>query len=366
MARNRLRSRRRSRREYDSCPRTLCHCLARARLPTHDGPRHFLRFSLAAPCAPHYATIGRSARLRIPILGRFSIRSRIASPTATGDFFSGNGLSLALLVRRHCRSAHDYASAHSRRPPPALIAQQGQIVDIAKQLGFPPYGRGKHWRLAHIRGNDLFHVGVANARCSCRDCRPLGMVVTILHLTDLHFHGTPDRHFYRAVLDICCAQPTPDLVVLTGDYVDTPRHSRWIVPLLGRLRWQVAGLAILGNHDYWYDPINIRRRLTRCGYLVLGNGWQQLEVRGEPLIVVGQEGPWYGPGPDLSACPAEPFRLCLSHTPDYFPWARRHGMDLVIAGHVHGGRDSRANSRLTVCAEPLQSALRCWHFSSGK
>ena len=144
---------------------------------------------------------------------------------------------------------------------------------------------------AYSQATIYFASSSPNARCGCLACRPLGMVLTILHLTDLHFHGTPDRHFYRAVLDICCAQPTPDLVVLTGDYVDQPRHSGPIVPLLGRLRWQVAGLAILGNHDYWYDPINIRRRLTRCGYLVLGNGWQQLKVRGEPLIVVGQEGP---------------------------------------------------------------------------
>ena len=42
--------------------------------------------------------------------------------------------------------------------------------------------------------------------------------------------------------------------------------------------------------------------------------------------------------PDLRDCPVGPFRLCLSHTPDYVRWARRHGIDLMLAGHVHGGQ----------------------------
>ena len=71
---------------------------------------------------------------------------------------------------------------------------------------------------------------------------------------------------------------------------------------------------------------------------VPSNTWQQIEVRGEPLVVIGHEGPWLRPEPDLSACPREPFRLCLSHTPDNIRWARRAGVDLMLSGHVHGGQ----------------------------
>ncbi len=127
-------------------------------------------------------------------------------------------------------------------------------------------------------------------------------------------------------------------MALTGDVVDSNWHHRWIVPILGRLRWHVAAYAILGNHDAWRDPTLIRRRLRRVGLRVLGNGWEQVMVRGEPLVVVGHEGPWFHPAPDLRDCPAEPFRLCLSHTPDNLAWARRQRMDLVLAGHVHGGQ----------------------------
>jgi predicted MPP superfamily phosphohydrolase len=161
--------------------------------------------------------------------------------------------------------------------------------------------------------------------------------LTILHLTDLHFCGTPDRNFYRHVLDRCRAWE-PDILAVTGDVVDSDWHHRWVIPLLGRLRWKVAAYAILGNHDRMRHVPRIRKRLARVGMDNLGNGWRVLEVRGEPLVVAGHEGPWIGPPPNLEGCPEGPFRLCLSHTPDNIRWARRHKMDLMLAGHVHGGQ----------------------------
>jgi predicted MPP superfamily phosphohydrolase len=131
---------------------------------------------------------------------------------------------------------------------------------------------------------------------------------------------------------------TPDILALTGDYVDTFTHHRWLLRLVRRLKWTEAGLAILGNHDYWRRPRRVRRRLERARLTVLGNGWQELRVRGERLIVVGHEGPWFRPGPDLKGCPEDGFRLCLSHTPDNIRWARANHIRLMLCGHNHGGQ----------------------------
>jgi predicted MPP superfamily phosphohydrolase len=158
-----------------------------------------------------------------------------------------------------------------------------------------------------------------------------------LHLTDLHFYGSPDKAFFQCVMDRC-RDWDPDLVAITGDLVDSESYHRWILPVLGRLRWRSAAFGILGNHDIWHEPERIRRRMRRLGIRVLGNTWEQIEVRGEPLVVIGHEGPWFVPGPDLSGCPAGVFRLCLSHTPDNIRWARAHAIDLMLAGHVHGGQ----------------------------
>jgi len=224
-----------------------------------------------------------------------------------------------------------------RRRPAALLSNHTDAVDVSARLGFKPVGRGKYRLLARLPANEVFRVDLAVRTFRLPALPPAWDGLSILHLSDLHLCGTPDRAFYDHVMDVCRAWQ-PDVVALTGDVVDSDEHHRWIMPVLGRLRWRVGAFAVLGNHDFWQQPDLVRRRLRRAGFHVLGNSWTQLDWRGERLTVIGHEGPWFRPGPDLAACPAGGFRLCLSHTPDNLPWARRQGIDLMLAGHNHGGQ----------------------------
>jgi predicted MPP superfamily phosphohydrolase len=225
-----------------------------------------------------------------------------------------------------------------RRTPPHLIANHNETIDVAKELGYPPYGHGRKVFQARLPFNQVFQVEFAERVFKLPRLPKAWDGLTILHLTDLHLCGTPDRAFYQYVVDRCLKWGVPDIVAVTGDVVDSEWHHRWVVPVLGRLRWNIAGFGILGNHDSWLDTVAIRRRMRRVGLRVLGNSWEQIDVRGEPMIVIGHEGPWFTPEPDLSKCPAGPFRFCLSHTPDNIAWARANKIDLVLAGHVHGGQ----------------------------
>ena len=101
------------------------------------------------------------------------------------------------------------------------------------------------------------------------------------------------------MIDACMAR-TPDIVAITGDIIDSPWHHRWIERILGKLRWKEAGLAILGNHDKLYSTGQIRRRLTKIGFQIVQNRWIELQIRGEPMTVIGHQGPWFRPAPDLS------------------------------------------------------------------
>jgi predicted MPP superfamily phosphohydrolase len=222
-----------------------------------------------------------------------------------------------------------------RRDP--SLDKQGRVLDVAKYLGWRPLGDSRKRLLARLPGNEVFQVELVERTLRLPRLPAAWDGLTILHLSDLHFLGTPARDYFQFVMDRC-AEWQPDLVALTGDIVDSSRHMRWIVPVLGRLRWRIAAFAILGNHDHWLETSYIRRRLRRLGMTILPNTWRQIEVRGEPLVVIGHEGPWLKPGPDLTACPREPFRLCLSHTPDNIRWARWAGIDLMLSGHVHGGQ----------------------------
>jgi predicted MPP superfamily phosphohydrolase len=228
---------------------------------------------------------------------------------------------------------------HCRRAPTALAKNDTATVDVASELGYRPIGQAHGSFLARLPGNQVFQVDFTERTLLLPQLPSAWDGLTILHLTDLHFCGTPDKAFFRFVMDRCQTQWGDfDLVALTGDVVDSSRHHRWILPVLGRLRWRIGAFAILGNHDSWRDTGLIRRRLRKIGMHVLGNGWEEVQVRGEPMIVIGNESPWFRPEPDLSPCPGGAFRLCLSHTPDRIAWARKNRIDLMLAGHVHGGQ----------------------------
>ncbi len=224
-----------------------------------------------------------------------------------------------------------------RRRPRPCVSNHTRTVNVAKQLGYKPSGRSKYRWLAHLPFNEVFHVDVTERTFALPRLPAAWDGLTILHISDLHFCGTPDRVWYQHIMELCREQE-PDIVAVTGDIVDSHRHHRWVLPVLGRLRWKIAAFAILGNHDSWHEPNLVRRRLRRAGMRVLGNSWEELAVHGQRLVVIGNETPWFQPGPDLTNCPPDVFRLCLSHTPDTMPWARRHGIDLMLAGHNHGGQ----------------------------
>jgi predicted MPP superfamily phosphohydrolase len=224
-----------------------------------------------------------------------------------------------------------------RRSPACLLSNDTQTFDVTAALGYRPVGRGKWRALGRMPFNEAYRVDFAERTFRLPQLPAAWDGLSILHLSDLHFYGSPDKEFYRCVMDRC-RDWNPDIVAITGDIVDSEYHQRWILPLLGRLRWSIAAFGILGNHDTWHEPARTRRRMQRLGIHMVGSRWEKTEIRGEPLIVIGHEGPWFRPEPDLTNVPAGIFRLCLSHTPDNIRWAQANAVDLMLAGHVHGGQ----------------------------
>jgi predicted MPP superfamily phosphohydrolase len=224
-----------------------------------------------------------------------------------------------------------------RKPPACIVSEQTRTLDLWPELGQKLVGDGKFRPLTRVPGNGVFKLDITDLTLALPNLPNEWDGLTILHVTDLHFHGTPSREYFDRIFAELNAGPVPDLVCLTGDFVDTDKHREWIQPLLGRLQAKEAKLAILGNHDEHHDPAAIRSELTAAGYTVLGNTWREIAIRGVPCVAVGHEGPWFAPPPGLSTAPKEPFRLCLSHTPDNFYWGIAHNVSLMLCGHVHGG-----------------------------
>lgn len=224
-----------------------------------------------------------------------------------------------------------------RPTPEAVLSESTTTHDFWPVLGEAARGDGKHRHLTRLPFNGVFRVDVTEVSLKLRRLPPALDGLSVLVLSDLHLHGTPSRVWFDAVFDELAKLPAPDVIALVGDFLDSDTHHEWLAPLLGKLKWAELGVAILGNHDRHHDPDRLRQELTDLGYTVVSNRWQQVTVRGEPVVLVGQEMPWFRPGPDLTTAPVGPFRLCLSHTPDHFAWAAEHGVDLMLSGHTHGG-----------------------------
>jgi predicted MPP superfamily phosphohydrolase len=224
------------------------------------------------------------------------------------------------------------------RPRPAIVLdQRSEMVDVGKELGGRPVGRSKHRWLAEREFNDLCRVEFTSLTLAVPGLPKAWDGLSILHLSDFHFYRTLGREYFEFVVGRSMSQGVPDLVILTGDFIDDREYLEWLEPVLSPLKWNVAAYAVLGNHDWWQDYEGVRARLTALGIRVLDNRWESLDIRGERLVAIGHEGPWFRPPPDLSGCP-EGFRLLVSHTPDNIAWAKRHGCRLMFAGHNHGGQ----------------------------
>lgn len=163
----------------------------------------------------------------------------------------------------------------------------------------------------------------------------------IVHLTDIH-HSlfTPLEEVERAVY--LANRLEPDLIALTGDYVTlSPAYIHPMARALGKLRARRGVFAVLGNHDFQVDPGEITRALRAHRIRVLRNSRRPLRAGGQTLWILGVDDLWWS-SDDLPAAlksvPARDAKILLCHNPLGIWQASRHGIDLVLSGHTHGGQ----------------------------
>lgn len=162
----------------------------------------------------------------------------------------------------------------------------------------------------------------------------------IAHLTDVHCGRITPRQHIRAAVALA-NRARPDLVVMTGDYVNWRKDE---VPLVTE---QLGGLdsepvvCTLGNHDYFADGDGVAAALLGAGYTVLRNQHTTVEVGGAPLHLVGIDDPVTHKD-DIPAAfarvPTDGTRVVLCHCPEKVVELAEHGAHLVLSGHTHGGQ----------------------------
>lgn len=171
----------------------------------------------------------------------------------------------------------------------------------------------------------------------------------ILHLSDVHLWTlvTTDD-LARALRQV--PQGACDLVCMTGDLADDMAQLPRGLELIADLDAPLGHFACLGNHEHARGLREALRAYADSEVSLLRASGRVLEHRGQPLVIAGID--------DLRALPRTPqrefypdqlrralgptdpaaFTLLLSHRPSVLPHAAAAGVDVVLAGHTHGGQ----------------------------
>ncbi|MCC7476472.1 MAG: metallophosphoesterase [Pirellulales bacterium] len=196
--------------------------------------------------------------------------------------------------------------------------------------------------LASLPGNQVLELHVQKKELRVPRLAAAHDGLRLAHLTDLHMSGRVAKPFYERVVEQVNALG-PDLVAITGDLVEGDTYLEWLPDTLGRLRARHGVFYVLGNHDRRASVDRIKSKLAACGLIHLGDRWQQIDIHGAALHVGGNELPWFRPAANFATCPRDVngqhiARLLLAHAPDQFGWAQANEIDLMMAGHLHGGQ----------------------------
>ncbi len=174
--------------------------------------------------------------------------------------------------------------------------------------------------------------------------------VRIAQVSDIHM----ERRTHRDSAVVAALRTArPDLIVLTGDFVnidyyDVPAYEalRTLMGEIGALAPPLGVYACLGNVD---GPEITAILLAGTGVQLLDDTAVTLPWAGQRLQILGARTTrghrWEVDLPHFAAAlavaagqgPAD-LRVLLYHTPDLVPQAGAAGIDLYFCGHTHGGQ----------------------------
>jgi hypothetical protein len=157
----------------------------------------------------------------------------------------------------------------------------------------------------------------------------------IVFVSDFHIAKWDKRRLKRIVNEI--NKLNPDLVLSGGDFIKGHTGKRTLsveeqAEELSKIKAPM--ITVLGNHDAWYDKYTVKTALERQGITVLHNTGTKVGN----LYISGVED-MQTSVPEIEAAleNTEFPRILLSHTPDIY-YDVKEDVDLILAGHVHGGQ----------------------------
>lgn len=259
--------------------------------------------------------------------------------------------------------------AYNTDSPGTMLQWRQETPDIASQLNGDIFRGNLSQLFAKIPGNESLQLTVDHKRLAIPQLTANHEGLKIAHISDLHMTGRLSSKWYEIVADQV-NQLQADVIMITGDIVEKEDCWSWLENSLGKLQAELGVYFVLGNHDFYIDVDRTRQLLQDLGLNCLSGRWVETEWNGDAVILAGNEQPWGPPVADWSAAPAKtadllPLKVALLHTPDQFGTACEQGIDLVLAGHTHGGQLRFPLLGPIVCPSRYGTRYACGVFQRG-
>jgi predicted MPP superfamily phosphohydrolase len=178
-------------------------------------------------------------------------------------------------------------------------------------------------------------------------------------VSDIHLGPVLGRGFAQKVVDTINST-RPDLIAVVGDLVDgSVKNLGPAAAPLARLRTRHGSFFVTGNHEYFSGAEQWLEEVRGLGIHTLENA--RTELPGFDLAGVNDlQGESEGRGPDFGKAlgDRDTTRACvlLAHQPAQIHEAVRHGVDLQLSGHTHGGQLWPGNF-IAAAANPTVAGL---------
>ncbi|MCD9873489.1 metallophosphoesterase [Streptomyces guryensis] len=176
-------------------------------------------------------------------------------------------------------------------------------------------------------------------------------------VSDIHLGPILGRGFAQKVVDTINSTQ-PDIVAVVGDLVDGSVKN--LGPAAAPLsQFKAPSYFVTGNHEYFSGAAQWVEEVRRLGLHPLENARTELpwfDLAGVNDIAGESE----GQGPDFTKAlgDRDTARACvlLAHQPVQIHDAVRHGVDLQLSGHTHGGQLWPGNF-IAAAANPTVAGL---------
>lgn len=164
----------------------------------------------------------------------------------------------------------------------------------------------------------------------------------IVHISDLHNAQFGEENC-RLIAKI--QEEKPDIIVITGDIVDSRRTDLPVAVDFAEQAVQIAPTYYIpGNHEGRLDYKAISKALQNVGVIPLLDQAVTLTRNGDSIHLLGLIDENCRPNGTMAdaldhlMAQTEGFTVLLSHRPTFFDIYVQAEADLVLTGHVHGGQ----------------------------